>query len=87
MSIYAPGERTELVRSRDGGECWSDPVVIRDSPLDDRDSGIVQTASGTLLVSWFTSLAFARDPRWQQHAASLSNPGSQALVGQLGAAL
>ena len=76
-----PWGKTELVRSRDGGECWSDPVVIRDSPLDDRDSGIVQTASGTLLVSWFTSLAFARDPRWQQHAASLSSPVRKRWLG------
>ena len=76
-----PWGKTELVRSRDGGENWSGPEVIRDTPLDDRDTGIIQTASGTLLVSWFTSLAFERDPRWQQHAASLSSQVRRCWLG------
>jgi len=53
-----PFGRVELMRSRDGGRNWSWPEVLWDSPIDDRDSGIVETASGALLVTTFTSLAY-----------------------------
>jgi sialidase-1 len=68
---FCPWGKTELVRSGDEGETWTGPEVIRDTPLDDRDAGIIQTARGTLVVSWFTSMGFERDERWRQHAASL----------------
>ena len=32
--------------------------MLLDSPIDDRDSGVVETAKGSLLVTTFTSLAF-----------------------------
>ncbi len=53
-----PWGKTQLVRSLDGGATWSKPVTINNTPLDDRDAGIIETAKGTLLISWFTSLAF-----------------------------
>ena len=53
-----PFGRVELMRSRDEGRNWSWPEVILDSPIDDRDSGILQTPSGALLVTTFTSLAY-----------------------------
>ena len=49
-----PYGKTKLVRSVDGGETWSDPVIVNDSLLDDRDAGIVAARSGTLVLSWFT---------------------------------
>ena len=49
-----PYGKTKLVRSADGGETWSDPVIVNDSLLDDRDAGIVASRSGTLVLSWFT---------------------------------
>ena len=66
-----PWGKTHLVRSGDDGETWSRPVIIRDSPLDDRDAGIIETARGTLLVSWFTSVAFESDVRYREHAAGI----------------
>jgi len=72
-----PFGRVELMRSRDGGRSWSWPEVVMDSPIDDRDAGIVETASGALLVTTFTSLAYeavlrnakewpaARRARWE----------------------
>ena len=39
-----------------GTWCW--PRVILDSGLDDRDAGILETPSGTLLATTFTSLAY-----------------------------
>jgi len=53
-----PFGRVELMRSRDGGRHWSWPEVIWDSPIDDRDSGVLETPTGSLLVTTFTSLAY-----------------------------
>ena len=50
-----PYGRTELVRSGDVGETWSDPVTINNTLLDDRDAGIVTMKSGTFVMSWFTT--------------------------------
>ena len=58
-SHVCPWGKTQIIRSSDKGKTWSKPVTITSTPLDDRDAGIIQTAKGTLLVSWFTSLAFA----------------------------
>ncbi len=61
-----PWGKTELVRSADNGVTWSAPVVVNNTPLDDRDAGIIVTRRGTLIVSWFTSLAFA-EPSYLKH--------------------
>jgi len=78
-----PWGKTQLVRSSDNGKTWSEPVTVNNTPLDDRDAGIIVTKKGTLLVTWFTSLAFD-DPRyrsyyteeivnsWKRHAEKLS---------------
>jgi sialidase-1 len=44
--------------SRDDGKTWTFPRVLLDSAIDDRDSGVLETAKGTLLVTTFTSLAY-----------------------------
>jgi hypothetical protein len=68
---------TQMIRSLDNGKTWSKPLTINNTPLDDRDAGILETRNGTLLVSWFTSLAFDRQhyyekhPEWQRHAEKL----------------
>ena len=53
-----PFGRVELIRSTDDGRTWSDPQTVLDTPIDDRDSGVLETAKGTLLVTTFTSLAY-----------------------------
>ena len=53
-----PFGRVELIRSTDEGRTWSAARVILDTPLDDRDSGVLETASGMLLVTTFTSLDY-----------------------------
>ncbi|NOY76549.1 MAG: exo-alpha-sialidase, partial [Calditrichaeota bacterium] len=68
---------TQMVRSTDKGKTWSAPVTINNTPLDDRDAGILQTRAGTWVVSWFTSLAFDKPsfykkfPSWKRHAEKL----------------
>lgn len=44
-----------FARSSTEGRGWSAPVVVTDSPLSDRDAGIVALQSGHLLVTWRTS--------------------------------
>jgi sialidase-1 len=53
-----PFGRVEVLRSRDDGATWTWPQVLLDSPIDDRDASVVETAKGSLLVTTFTSLAF-----------------------------
>lgn len=53
-----PWGKTQIIRSSDNGKTWSEPEIINNTPLDDRDAGIIQTPQGALLVSWFTSVAF-----------------------------
>lgn len=63
-SHVCPYGKTQLISSKDNGKTWSAPLTITNTPLDDRDAGIIQTKKGTLLVSWFTSLAF-ESPTWK----------------------
>ena len=46
--------RSVICVSRDEGETWSHPRVVNDTPLDDRDTGIVSSAEGAALT-WFAS--------------------------------
>ncbi|MBR4940945.1 MAG: exo-alpha-sialidase [Clostridia bacterium] len=48
-----PFGRTYLSKSYDGGDTWSVPMVINDTPLDDRDAGIICLGGEKMLVSWF----------------------------------
>ena len=54
-----PWGKTQMVRSSDGGKTWTAPATINNTPLDDRDAGIIETDKGTLVVSWFTMMDFA----------------------------
>ncbi len=54
-SHVCPWGKTVLNVSHDDGASWTAPSVINDSPLDDRDAGIVSLGGQRLLVSWFTT--------------------------------
>ncbi len=54
-SHVCPWGKTMLNISHDSGRTWSAPQIINDSPLDDRDAGIVSLGGQRLLVSWFTT--------------------------------
>jgi hypothetical protein len=53
-----PFGRVEMMRSDDEGRTWGWPCVLLDTEIDDRDSGVLETAKGTILVTTFTSLAY-----------------------------
>jgi len=50
-----PFGKTVLHESTDDGRTWSESRVIQDSPIDDRDAGILNLGGKSLLVSWFRS--------------------------------
>ncbi len=53
-----PFGTVEMMRSRDDGQTWTFPRTLLDSPIDDRDAGVLETSQGTLIVTTFTSLAY-----------------------------
>lgn len=55
-----PWGKSQIVTSDDEGKTWSAPVTVNNSPLDDRDTGLIETPKGTLVLTWFTSVAFDR---------------------------
>lgn len=54
-----PFGKVQMVCSKDCGKSWSDPTTIENTPLDDRDAGIIETQKQTEVLSWFTSTMFA----------------------------
>lgn len=56
--------KVQMIRSRDDGRTWSAAETVFDTGIDDRDSGILVTALGTVLVSWFTG---PYGGSWQGH--------------------
>ncbi|MCX7425371.1 MAG: sialidase family protein [Planctomycetia bacterium] len=49
------------LRSSDQGKTWSDPMLVVDTPEDDRDPHVTQLANGDLLVSFFDSVDYTED--------------------------
>lgn len=49
-----PFGKTVLFESTNGGRSWGEPYIINDSPIDDRDVGLLDLGNGELLVTWFS---------------------------------
>ncbi len=73
-----PWGRTTLCKSRDNGQTWTYPQVVNNTPMDDRDPGIVSLGGQRLAVTWFTSNSYAlfdhiiqsqrnEDGTWKNH--------------------
>ena len=54
-SHVCPWGRTIICKSSDTGETWTEPIVINNTPLDDRDAGIISLGGQRLAITWFTS--------------------------------
>lgn len=84
-----PFGTVEMMMSRDEGQSWTFPRTIHDGPIDDRDSGVLETAKGSLIVTTFTSLAYApmmkeggkkaSDPQWQAAHARIPDDEKREL--------
>lgn len=70
-----PFGRVEMMVSHDNGASWCWPQVLLDGPIDDRDSGVVETAKGSILVTTFTSLAYEPYLEKQMAFDKLSSKG------------
>ncbi len=73
-----PFGQVHLLRSSDNGQSWTGPEILANGPLDDRDAGILQTRGGTVLVNWFTSIA------WRDWLVRAEAEGGEALRLPLG---
>jgi len=54
----------QMVRSKDNGQSWGDPVTITDTPLSDGSTGIMTTAAGTVIMTFSTEYYHPDDPRF-----------------------
>ncbi len=70
-----PFGQVHSMTSRDNGETWSFPRVLLDSAIDDRDSGVIETAKGSLIVTTFTSLAY--EPSFKKQLATPTWPAEK----------
>jgi hypothetical protein len=50
-----PYGRSVISMSYDEGLTWTHPRVINDSPLDDRDTGVISLGGKKLMINWFSS--------------------------------
>ncbi len=49
-----PWGKTVIFFSNDLGKSWSPPRVVNDTPLDDRDCGVLSIDEHKLLITWFS---------------------------------
>ncbi len=87
-----PFGTVEMMISRDDGASWTFPRTVHDGPIDDRDAGVLETANGILIVTTFTSLAYApmvaeggskaKDPAWLAAHARIAD--EETREGELG---
>lgn len=54
-----PFGQVVAMTSRDEGKTWTWPRVLLDGAIDDRDAGVLETNHGSLLVTTFSSQAYA----------------------------
>ncbi len=58
IAHVCPFGQVRAMKSNDDGNTWTWPRVLLDGAIDDRDSGVLETAKGTLIATTFTSLAY-----------------------------
>ena len=62
-----PWGRTAIFRSSDEGCTWTAPEFVNNTPVDDRDAGMVSLGGDDLLLTWF-SLDLRAKPQWRAMA-------------------
>ena len=75
LGHVCPFGKVMLYYSHDEGLTWSEPAVVIDTPLDDRDSGIAVFGNGNVIVTSFNNTAAAQRgyaKRWADDPLRLS---------------
>jgi len=62
------GGTVYAVRSSDSGRTWSEPILVIDTPLDDRDPHVTQLRDGRLVCNFFTSRYYTEDGKRKREA-------------------
>lgn len=89
-----PFGRTIICHSDDHGDSWTSPRVINDTPLDDRDAGVVSLGGERLVVTWFSTdnrqssgkryMAMGdreRSDRWREGFARMDSASVEDYIG------
>lgn len=50
-----PWGKSVIFESTDEGKTWSEPAIVNNSLIDDRDTGLLPLPDGRLIMTWFTS--------------------------------
>lgn len=81
VSHLCPFGKVSILESLDEGRTWSPPRVISDTPLDDRDAGIVSLGPDRLLVSSFTVDSRVSLPSSAKHWSDPVRKRAMSLMG------
>ncbi|MBB5034469.1 sialidase family protein [Prosthecobacter vanneervenii] len=74
-SHVCPFGQVHAMTSKDNGTTWTWPRVLLDTATDDRDSGVLETSKGSLIVTTFTSLAYEDSFKKAAAMAELTDKG------------
>ncbi len=71
LEHICPFGKAVIAYSRDEGESWTRPAAVIDTPLDDRDSGIVAFGKGRVIFTSFNNtVAMQRNWNINRHASA-----------------
>ena len=83
MRHICPFGKVVICYSRDEGKTWSNPAVLIDTPLDDRDAGILTFGSKNVIVTSFNdTIKFQRECALE-HAMKADNPYVNAYLNRI----
>ncbi|NOY82192.1 MAG: DUF1080 domain-containing protein [Kiritimatiellaeota bacterium] len=68
---YPKGGRICMVRSSDDGRTWSEPVILFDDEMDNRDPHVAQMSDGAVICTFFSLTPNPKTGRWNVHSARM----------------
>lgn len=83
LGHLCPFGKNLMVQSADEGHTWSCPAIVNDSPLDDRDGGILAFGDNSLLMTWFNHATdfYFQERNWvEQNTDPITHDMSMGLL-------